>query len=157
MSRKIVGSVEALLISIILVSLWFSSYSEEKFSIYLERRNESIIVDDDILWYNSSDYSIRLADSGIEKIKILRIGVYGEPFMVKVGKTEIFRGAFWTSISSVGYKGIVIIVSLPVEEHNIIKFELRYPPEINIGNTYIDYRNDSRITIHFQKIGKLKQ
>ncbi|MBS7619320.1 hypothetical protein KEJ21_01545 [Candidatus Bathyarchaeota archaeon] len=123
----------------------------------MREKNEPIIVDEDILWYNASDYSIRLADSGIEKIKKLRIGVYGEPFTVKVGKTEIFRGAFWTPISSVDYKGIVIIVSLPVEEHSIIKFELRYPPEINIGNAYIDCRNDSRRITHFQKIGKLKQ
>ena len=157
MWRKIVGSAEFLLIGTILVSLWFSYSFEEKLSIYLDGRKEQIILDDDILWYNASDYSIKLTDSGIKKIKTLRIGVYGEPFIVKVGKTEIFRGAFWIPVSSVNYRGIVIIAPLQVEEYNIIKFELGYPPEISVENSSTDRRNDSRIIIHFRNVGKLKQ
>ena len=145
-------SVVILLMGVIFVGLWFSSKPKEKFGIYLQRNNELVIADEDIVWYNASDHRIKLTLKGAEKISSLRVGVYGEPFIIKIGETEIYEGAFWTPISSIGFHGIVI--EKPMGQTDAIQLQWGYPPSSpSYGDT--DPVNDPRIVSYFQKIGKL--
>lgn len=150
MGKRTIISVVILLTGVIFVGLWFSSTSKEKFGIYLQRNNELVIADEDIVWYNASDHRIKLTLKGAEKISSLRVGVHGELFTIKIGKTEIYEGAFWTPISSVGYHGIII--EKPMDQTDTIQLQCGYPS--SYGDT--DPRNDPRIVSYFQKIGKLK-
>jgi len=149
MWKKTIITVEFLLIGIILVGAWFSITPIERFGIYLQSNNEPVITDEDIVWYEAYFSRIKLTERGIEKIKALRVGVYGEPFTIMIGETEIFRGAFWTPISSVGYSGIII--EQPMGQTDVIQLQRGYPP----GTGDIDPRSDPRITAYFQSIGKL--
>jgi hypothetical protein len=149
MWKKTIITVELLLIGIILAGAWFSIAPIERFGIYLQSNNEPVITDEDIVWYEPYFSRIKLTERGLEKIKALRVGVYGEPFTVMIGETEIFRGAFWTPISSVGYSGIVI--EQPMGQTDVIQFQRGYPP----GTGDVDPRSDPRIAAYFQSIGKL--
>jgi len=145
-----------LVIGVLLVGVWLYQtdrlrFSNEKFGIYTLKNNELAVADEDIVWYNASDYRIKLTEKGAEKISALRVGVYGEPFVVKIGDKEIYNGSFWTPISSVPYHGIAI--ETLVGQGGIIRLEKGYPP--GYGDT--DPRNDPRIIAYFQKIGKLIQ
>ena len=94
-----------------------------------------------------------MTDEGARKIKSLKVGVYGEPFAVKLDDTEIYNGSFWSPISSVSYAGIIIETYF-YSNDNIIKLEKGYPPD---SFQIADPRGDPRIFDHFQRIGKLKQ
>ncbi len=151
MWKKTMITVELLLIGIILFGVWLSSMPKGNFGIYLQRNNEPVITDEDIVWYDANDCSFKLTEMGIEKIKALRVGVYGEPFTIRIGKTVIQRGAFWTPISSVGYVGIII--EQPIGQTDTIQLRIGYP----LGTGDIELRSDYRIMAYFQRIGKLKQ
>ena len=150
MWKKTIITVEFLLIGIILVGVGLSTMSKEKFGIYLQRNNEPVITEEDIIWYDANDYRIKLTERGIEKIKALQVGVYGEPFTIMIGETEVFKGAFWTPLSSVGYDEIII--EQPMGQTDIIQLQKGYP----LGTGDIDLGSDPRIMAYFQRIGKLK-
>ena len=152
MWRKTVIPVVILLVGVIFAGVWFSSAPKEKFGIYLQRNNELVIADEDIVLYDASDYGIKLTPKGAERISSLHVGVYGEPFAVRIGETEIYGGAFWAPISSVSYHGVVIVK--PVEWTDTIQFQWGYPPS-SLGSGDNDPRDDPRIVSHFQKVGKL--
>jgi hypothetical protein len=121
-----------------------------KFGIYLLKNNELVISDEDIVWYENKSYDIKLTDKGARKIQTLQVGVYGEPFSIKIGNEEIYNGSFWTPISSISYHGIVIETLV---DDNTIQLEKGYQPNSYKG---IDPRADTRIDNYFRKIGKLR-
>ncbi len=124
-----------------------------KFGIFLLKNNELVISDKDIVWYDRNSYEVKLTDEGIKKIQALKVGVYGEPFVIKINDEEIYNGSFWAPISSIPYHGVVIEIPVNTND-NTIKLEKGYPPEYFQG---AGPRGDPRIIDYFQKIGKLKQ
>jgi hypothetical protein len=141
----------------------------EGFAIYLAKDNivpaemESLnhveIVDqpvigiNDIVTYNSLTYEIMLTNEAFKRITALRPSVYGESFVVCVDRTPIYRGAFWTPISSVPFSGITIEIPFNSQGNNSITINLGYP-----SVTYFkgeDPRNNRAIIDSLQKAGKL--
>jgi hypothetical protein len=55
-----------------------------KFGIFLLKNNELVISDKDIVWYDRNSYEVKLTDESIKKIQALKVGVYGEPFVIKI-------------------------------------------------------------------------
>ena len=156
--RTIKTTLVILAIAVVVVAaiFYFTSQlsgSMERFGIYLLKNNELVISDEEIVWYDKNSYEIKLTDEGIEKIRTLKVGSYGEPFVVKIGNQEIYDGSFWTPISSVPCHGIVIETLVNTTD-NTIKLEKGYPSSDFFEG--IDPRNDPRILDHFQKLGKLK-
>jgi len=66
--------------------------SSRKFAIYLLKSNELVISDEDIVWYDENSYEMKLTDEGAGKIQALKVGVYGEPFSIRIGNEEIYDG-----------------------------------------------------------------
>jgi len=127
--------------------------SDSEFGIYLLENDELVISDEDIMWYHRDSHEIELTDEGARKIQALKVGVYGEPFVIKLGDEEIYNGSFWSPISSVPYQGIVIETYFYGND-NVIKLEKGYPPSSFRG---FDPREDPRILYHFRRMGKLKE
>jgi len=130
-----------------------SAGSDSKFGIYLLKNDELVISDEDIIWYHRNSHEIQLTDEGTRKIQALKVGIYGEPFVIKLGDKEIYNGSFWSPISSVPYAGIVIETYFDSND-NVIKLEKGYPPS---SFQDVDPRDDPRIFDHFRRIGKLKE
>jgi len=131
--RKIKIGIRILLIVVVVVGSWFSIINlmrspSERFGIYLLKNNEIVISDEDIVWYDGNTYEIKLTDEGIKGIQALKVGVYGEPFVIKINGEEIYNGSFWTPISSIPYHGIVIEIPFNTNS-TTIKLEKGYPLE----------------------------
>lgn len=137
-----------------------SEISEGKFAIYLMENDESVISDVEIISYNKTSHEIKLTEVGFNKIEALEISVSGEPFIIKLNGKEMYNGSFWTSISSLGYSGVVIMTTTWINgefvyPENSIWIRKGYPSsEFFEGD---DPRNNSEIFDYFQSIGKLIQ
>ena len=160
MLQKITIAIAGILIiGIAVVVGWFFlghqlQISQEKFGIYLSENSKLVISDEDIVWYNKTSHEIKLTTEGVEKIQALEVGVYGEPFVIKINDGKMYNGSFWTPISSVSYDGIVIEVPFNIND-NTIKLEKGYPTSEFFQGA--DPRGDQRVSDHFQEIGKLIQ
>jgi len=146
-----------LMIGFVVITGWFyqidqMQVSNGEFDIYLVRNGTLVLSDEDIIWYDESSYEMKLTNEGAKKIRELKVGVYGEPFSIRIGNEEIYNGSFWSPMSSVGYRGIVIEIPFNLND-NIITIEKGYPSNSFQG---IDPRGDPRIHDHFQRIEKLK-
>lgn len=130
-----------------------SNISEERLGIYLLENNQLAISENDIISYNKTFHGIKLTEEGVKKIKALEVPVSGKPFVIKLNGKEIYKGSFWTSLSSLSYSGIVINISMI--QNNILKIEKGYPTSEFFEG--IDPRNNSEIFNYFQKNGKLIQ
>jgi len=158
--KTIKATLVILLLAVVVAAgiFYFTSQlrgSTETFGIYLLKNNELVISDEEIIWYDKNSYEINLTAEGIERIQMLKVEsvTYGEPFVVRIGNQEIYKGSFWTPISSVSYPGIVIETLVNMTD-NTIKLEKGYPSSDFFEG--VDPRNDQRILDHFQKLGKLK-
>jgi hypothetical protein len=111
----------------------------------------------DIVSYDPEEYAMELTEEAFHRFKELRPPVSGMPFVVCVDGQPIYPGAFWTSLSSNEYSGIVIWTNPIFRENrkiNTIYFETGYPaPQFFSGK---DLRNDERIINSLKKSGKLK-
>ena len=149
--------IAVLLCSLVIVG-WFilnyqSQVSRGRFGIHLLENDELVVSDEDIISYNKTSHEIKLTEKGIEKIRTLKVGVSGRPFVIKLDGREIYDGSFWHSLSSIPYSGIVI--NTYNTRDNTIRLEEGYPtPKYFKG---IDPRNNSEIFDHFQRIEKLAQ
>ena len=127
--------------------------TNSEFGIYLLKTGELVISDEDIVWYCKNSHNVELTDEGARKISALKVGVYGEPFVIKLGDMEIYSGSFWSPISSVPYAGIAIEAYF-CSNDNVVRLEKGYPPS---SFQDVDPRDDPRIFDHFRRIGKLKE
>lgn len=157
MKQKKIISIEICCIILILVVTWFfinnsSQISKEKFGIYLFENNELVVSDKDILSYNKTSHIIKLTEDGANKINNLFVGVYGKPFVMILNGKEMYNGSFWTSISSVSYSGVVILID-DVSINNSIAIQLGYPSLGFYDGKYLI--NNSEIFYYFERLGKL--
>ena len=125
--------------------------SSEEFGIYLLKNNELLISDNEIMWYDKTNYQIKLTEEAAKKISSLEVPVSGSQFAVRIDDKEIYTGSFWVSFSSLSYSGIVMD-TLRIQ-NNTISIDLGYPSSQFFKG--LDKRNDPRIFDHFQKLGKL--
>ncbi len=108
-------------------------------------QNKPILSSDDIISYDPTDHTIELtrkAYNRIRQIFPMPVKVDGIPFVVCAGDERIYRGAFWTPLSSLSYDGVIIMQPLD-PAGTTIRIALGYPaPEVFTGN---DPRGDPRI------------
>ncbi|MBC8035138.1 MAG: hypothetical protein H7Y03_13390 [Chitinophagaceae bacterium] len=109
------------------------------------------IKNQDILAYSKSSYNLKLADTAVQKIKLLRDFT---PFAVAVDGHVIYYGICkpWISSSSCDHSITLNTIFAPGNEFT---FNLGYP--WSSTNTAIDdQRNNSRLIATFIKQGKLR-
>ncbi len=111
---------------------------------------------DDIVAYTWATHEIELTESARQRLAHLEVPVTtGVPFVVCVGATRIYSGAFWVSYSSMSFDGIVID-TLPAQAGSpMVQLQLGYPaaPEFFSG---ADLRSDPRIQQSLQDAGVLR-
>ena len=131
----------------------WSGVSDEEFGIYLLDNNELVISDNEIVWYDKTNYQIKLTEEATKKLSSLEVPVAGNPFVVRIDGKKIYNGSFWVSFSSLSYSGIVIDTLRT--QNNTLSIDLSYPSSQFFEG--VDNRNDPRILEHFQELGKLRQ
>ncbi len=118
--------------------------------------SEPIISSDDIVSYDQTSHRIELTPAALTRIQQIfpiPVELDGIPFVVCVGKEQIYAGAFWTPRSAINYNGVVIMQSFDAEQTSI-QIALGYPvPEVFTGN---DPRADPRILKALGQDKKLK-
>lgn len=143
----------------------YAEPSEPGFGIYLADTGELVLSEQDIRSYNASTHEIELVFMGARKwnsyinmtdddTPTLADTLFGKEFAVKVNGEEIYRGKFWSMVSSQSYDGIVILDALLTRdnENSKIWIESSYPA----SNSSNDRMNDQRIINFFEKEGLLK-
>lgn len=159
LSKKSVLGVIVLLLAGIAVVGWLllGQQPQRGFEIYLSESNKLVISDEDIVSYNKTSHKIKLNEQGLRRMKALDLYLYQKTFIVKLNGEEVYKGAFWSSISSQSYSGIVIVDVILIRNGmtDSITIEKGYPsPDFFEG---IDPRNNPEIFDYFQKIRKLTQ
>jgi len=118
----------------------------------LELETEPLLTIDDIVTYRKETHEIELTPSAYERIEQLEVPISGLPFVVGVGRQPVYRGAFWTMLSSQSFDGVAIWVPL-VEEFRL-QIRLGYPGPSHFQGQ--DPRSDARILRSLEQTGKLK-
>lgn len=129
--------------------LYVMTPSEEGFGIYLLESGELVISDTEIISYNKTSHEIKLTDIGVAKIEGLQVPVNGVGFAMKVDGEEIYRGAFWSPISSLPYHGVVIETLVT---DNSVKIGAGYPSSQFQGE---DPRDNPKLFEYLNRVGKL--
>jgi hypothetical protein len=80
---------------------------------------------EDLVAYHLASHEFELTPEAFERIASLQAPVDGLPFVVSVGRTPIYQGAFWPMYSSLSFDGIAIW--LPPQKENNLRVELGYP------------------------------
>jgi hypothetical protein len=147
-----------LLIAFLFVFLCgFSACSRENkpsFGIYLADSGELVLSEEHIAAYYQDTHTIELNETGIAKWNSyldytstpkLADSLFSKDFILRVKGEEIYRGKFYSGVSSMSYDGYVILESLfkmDKEKHSIT-IEHGYPsPSFSKGE---DKRSDARI------------
>lgn len=122
----------------------------------LELQEEPIIGTVDIVSYSQATHEMELTAEAYERVQQLfsmPVDVDGLPFVVRVGRERIYRGAFWTPASSLIFEGVIIMEPFATDSRTVA-LSLGYPsPEAFTGT---DPRSDARILESLEKSGKLK-
>jgi hypothetical protein len=122
----------------------------------LSLEHRPILSIDDIVEYSWERHEIRLTPSANFRLARLQGPVISNPglaFVVCVGSERIYRGAFWSSYSSVPFDGHVIDL-YPAENEQPIRIQIGYPTEEWF--TGEDMRDDPRIYTALMSAGKLR-
>jgi len=116
-----------------------------------------LITDAGITTYSAASHELELTQSAYERILELqknpRMDVDGMPFVICVGNTRIYMGAFWTPISSLTFDSVVIMLPFDTDKRTI-NITLGYPA--SWAFTGFDPRSDQRILNALKTTGKLK-
>lgn len=123
----------------------------------LELEAQPLITDGDVQGYDICSHRLTLTPEGTVRIREFlednshQIGVFGRPFVVVVGDTPIYLGAFWSMVSSIAFDNPTIMVEqLSAEDYRIAHIEPGYP-----GSALTDRRDDDRIRQVLLSLGKL--
>jgi hypothetical protein len=119
--------------------------------------DKPIISIADIIVYKKDTHEIELVPASYERLKqsIIADAIGGPLFAVCLDKKPIYVGAFWASISSQSFDGVVIRdIWYKSKDCNIIKLSLGYPNEGFFKGE--DPRPNSAIFHFLEKAGKLE-
>jgi len=115
--------------------------------------DQPVIATDDIISYNAGTHEITLTTEAFDRISSLEVPVRGKSFMVCVDRQPIYRGAFWTPISSMSFDGVTIMKPLGSQDSKIIKLELGYPSSSFYSDQ--DPRDNAEVMEALEQAGKL--
>lgn len=118
---------------------------------YIEPAETPVVSVDDIIVYDRDSHSIVLKENAKNQLENLEIPVSGKSFLVCVDRQPKYAGAFWILISSIPFRGPVILVQEPLPD--TIRIQLGYPE--GIDNTYDDPRDHPDVMAALEKAGKL--
>lgn len=113
---------------------------------------QPLISSADIIAYWKESHEIQLTAQAFQRVQRLRVPVSGAPFVVCVGRQPIYKGAFWTPLSSLSYDGVVIMQPLSANAE-IIQIQLGYVSTDKIA----DPRGDARVIKALEQAGKLSK
>lgn len=134
------------------------------FGIYLAETGELVLADSHIAAYDWENHTLTLNKQGIDRwnsfhiysdIPKLHLTLYQKDFIVKVKSEEIYRGRFYSLLSSMSYDGVVILDAVLKLDgtQNTIQIDFGYPWS-GFG-TGEDPRGDARIFNYLDKAGLL--
>jgi len=132
---------------------------ERGFGIFLVDTGELILSEKHIKAYHGGTHEIELNEEGMKKWNSYIPpdaklgGPYTKDFVIKIGEEEIYRGKFWSLVSSSSYAGVVILDALGVFGNKLL-IEFGYPSSYNC--TEKDPRDNPQIISYFEKQGLLK-
>jgi hypothetical protein len=163
------ANLAAALVCVLLISGGCSAPNPEGFAVYLTKGDvppaqmpalshvdiaeQPVIAMNDIVSYNAETHEITLTTQAFDRISSLEVPVRGKSFVVCVDRKPIYRGAFWTPISSISFDGVTIWKPLSSRESTIIKIELGYPSSSFYGDA--DPRNNAEAMKSLDQAGKL--
>jgi hypothetical protein len=129
-----------------------TSPNTEGFGIFFTENNELVISEKEIIFYNTSSHEIILTEEGSRRIKNLSLNLPmdGKSFVLRINDKEIYRGWFWSPISSIPCSEIVIQTNV---RDNTIQIITGYPQSNFQGE---DPRNNPTLLNYFMSIGKLE-
>lgn len=81
----------------------------------------------DVLEYDAASHRITVSKAAYQRIMDLEVPVSGKSFIVCVDRKPVYSGAFWTSLSSVPFDGVVIMQPASTEGARAIRLDLGYP------------------------------
>jgi len=91
-----------------------------------------LLTDADIIRYDWHKHEMILSSDGIKKMPNEKdTGFHGKSFVIVANGIRCYKGAFWTSISSVSHPNPIINIGPQIEKRpkNVIKIERAYPSE----------------------------
>jgi len=115
--------------------------------------SQPVISMKDIMSYNRKLHSITLTREAYQKLAELYVPMSGRVFVVCVNRRPVYWGAFWSTLSSISFGGVVIPVPL-ISPSETISLELGYPTQGFF--TGEDPRDNPAIMQVLQKAGKLE-
>ena len=120
----------------------------------LELQEAPVLTSDDIISYDGETHEMALTPLAAERIGALDVPTSGRPFVVCVDGQPIYSGAFWVSLSSLSYPGVVID-TLPAQMERPIRIQLGYPESLGLF-AGPDPRSHPKIIESLIEAGKLK-
>jgi hypothetical protein len=171
--RKLTGpSIAVIIVFLLIIPLpvqGCSSPDTGGFAIFLTENNiapsemgslENIQLADtplislkDIITYNMQAHELKLTAGAFERICDLEIPVRGKTFIVCRDRIPVYRGAFWTPVSSISYSGVTIWKPYGKDLPRILTMELGYPSLSFYSGQ--DPRNDPNLMSSLELTGKL--
>ena len=166
----IISKLTAFIIaSAVLISGGCTAPKGEGFAVYLTRddippdrmevlshvdiADRPVISMEDIITYNAQTHEIELTETAFDRITRMEVPVRGTSFLVCVDRKPVYRGAFWTPISSMSFDGVTIWKPLASREPGIITLELGYPSSSFYGGE--DPRNNPEVLKSLEQAGRL--
>ncbi len=132
------------------------------FAIYLAETGETVLSEQDIISYEPTTGTFILTDIGAGKISKPEYrlewpaDLYQKVFLAKIGNEEIYRGKFWSWISSSSEPGIVMQPAL-LAQTDVQAFQVTSGYVSEPKPEDLDKINDERILERFRSLGKLKE
>ncbi len=142
-----------------------NSGEEIGFGIYLIDSEELVLSEHHVKVYHKDTHTIELNEEGIRKwnsymtyesIPKLKDTLFSRDFMLKIEGKEIYRGKFYSSVSSTSYSGVVIMDALVGLSgvNNAIRIEFGYPR--SPSGSEKDPRDSSEVFNFFERRGLLE-
>jgi hypothetical protein len=167
-SRTTVAITHLLTAVILLLSLSVASgcmKPKPDFGIFMADTGTLVLSEQHIKTYYRDTHCLELNEKGIQQwnsfqtypgIPKLADTVYGKEFIVKIHGKEMYRGKFYSNLSSATYSGVVILDSLMKldSNNNTIRIDFGYPSTSFSSGT--DPRNNPQVLDFFAKRGMLK-
>jgi hypothetical protein len=158
-----------ILVAVVIILSGCTASKSEGFAVYLTKEDipparmetlshveiaeQPIISMGDIITYNAQTHELKLTDTAFERISQLEVPVRGKSFLVCVDKAPIYRGAFWTPISSISFNGVTIWKPFNTRKPGVVTLELGYPSSSFYGGE--DPRNNVEVIKSLKQAGKL--
>lgn len=118
------------------------------------RPSKSSLFDvSDILYYRAATHEFQLDFPAAERLRKSHKELRGKPFAVFLGRRAVYVGAFWTSLWSQSFDGIVLDLDSTKPDYPVLQFRDGYPDKTYFKGP--DLRAGREIFESLEKSGKL--